>query len=217
MLLPKEAGSQLLDRHRAIALMSKVQKLYSKWLLAQMTPILDPLVTEHQAGFRRNRQASEILHVIGKLIELAIEWQKPLTIVRLDMRKAFDRIKQSSILEALEATPLPPKVIFNAARELVGCHMFPTIYGCTPETPVPLAQGAKQGAPESGLYFVTTLNHALATTRQIWKFRNEGCPLENDRIDHLIFADDLLLVSPSPPPSPPHVPRSPGAPKTCWS
>ena len=119
MLVPKEAGANTLDRHRAISLMSQIQKLYSKWLLSQMTPILDPIMSEHQAGFRPNRQASEILHVISKLIELSIEWQQPLTIVRLDLKKAFDRVKQSAILNTLENSPLSPKLIFNAARELV--------------------------------------------------------------------------------------------------
>ena len=198
MLLPKEHAAQSLDRHRAISLMSQVQKLYSKWLLAQMTPIIDPMISEHQAGFRRHRQASEILQVISKLIELSLEWQQPLTIVRLDMRKAFDRVKQSTILETLESTRLPPKIIFNAARELVGCYMFPTAYGCTPEDPVPLQQGTKQGAPESGLYFVATLNHVLAPLRQTWDDRKEGCPLGPTQIHHLIFADDLLLIGPSP-------------------
>ena len=198
MLLPKEQGALTLDRHRAIALMSQVQKLFSKWLLAQMTPIIDPLISEHQAGFRRLRQASETLQVISKLIEMSLEWEQPLTIVRLDMKKAFDRVKQSSILHTLAASPLHPKLIFNAARELVGCSMFPTIYGCTPETPVPLAQGTKQGAPESGLYFVATLNLALEPAQTQWNTREEGCRLGTAQIHHLIFADDLLLIGTSP-------------------
>ena len=45
---------------------------------------LDPLIAENQLGFRPRRQASEIMHVIAKLIELALEWQQPLTIVRLE-------------------------------------------------------------------------------------------------------------------------------------
>ena len=91
-------------------LMNQLQKLYSKWLLVQMTPTIDPLISEHQAGFRRSRQASEILHVVSKLIELSLEWQQPLTIVRIDMQKAFDRIKQSAILQALAETPLHPQI-----------------------------------------------------------------------------------------------------------
>ena len=198
MLIPKEASANTLDRHRAISLMSQIQKLYSKWLLSQMTPILDPIISEHQAGFRPNRQASEILHVISKLIELSIEWKQPLTIVRLDLKKAFDRVKQSAILNTLETSPLPPKIIFNAARELVGCKMSPAIYGCTPETPVELQQGTKQGAPESGLYFVATLNKYLAPVREEWDRRGEGCPIGPTMVHHLIFADDLLLLGPSP-------------------
>ena len=198
MLLPKDQGAESLDRHRAISLMSQVQKLYSKWLLSQITPALDPLISEHQAGFRRRRQASEILQVISKLIELHLEWQQPLTIVRLDLKKAFDRITQSQILNTLEQSPLHPKLVFNAARELVGCHMYPTVYGCTPEEPVQLQQGTKQGAPESGLFFVATLNKTLEPLRQRWDNRNEGCPLGPLNIHHLLFADDLLLIGQSP-------------------
>ena len=199
MMLPKDAGATTLDRHRAIALMCQLQKLYAKWLLVQMTPVLDPLIDENQSGFRRQRQASEVLHVISKLIEMAIEWKQPLTIVRLDLRKAFDRLKQSAILSTLEVSPLHPKLIFNAARELVGTVMRPTLYGCTPEAPVPLAQGTKQGAPESGLYFVATLNYLLQPAIAKWTDRQEGCHLGSNLIHHLIFADDLLLLSPTPP------------------
>ena len=138
------------------------------------------------------------MQVISKLIELSIEWQQPLTLVRLDLKKAFDRVKQSAILNTLENSPLSPKIIFNAARELVGCSMSPTVYGCTPETPIQLQQGTKQGAPESGLYFVATLNNYLTPIREEWDRRQEGCPLESTMVHHLIFADDLILVGPSP-------------------
>ena len=198
MMLPKESGADTLDRHRAISLMCQLQKLYAKWLLIQMAPTLDPLIAENQCGFRRQRQASEILHTINKLIEMHLEWQHPLTIVRLDMRKAFDRLRQSEILATLEASPLPPKVVFNAARELVGTFMHPTLYGCAPDAPVPLQQGTKQGAPESGLYFVATLNRLLHPVAAEWDERQEGCPLGARNIYHLLFADDLLLITTSP-------------------
>ena len=144
LLLPKEGGANTLDRHRAISLMCQLQKLISKWLVAYMTPILDPQISENQLGFRRSRQASEVLHIISKLIEMALEWQQPLTIVRLDMRKAFDKLHQSAILTTLERSNLSPKLIFNAARELIGSQMFPTLYGCAPDKAIPLAQGTNK-------------------------------------------------------------------------
>ena len=44
------------------------------------------------------------------------------------MRKALDRLKQSSILRDLEP-PFSPTVVFKATRELVGAHMLPTLMG----------------------------------------------------------------------------------------
>ena len=198
MMIPKEAGAQTLDKHRAIALMCQLQKVYSKWLLTLIQPALAPVISEHQMGFRRHRQASELLHVVAKLIELAEEWKTPLTIVRLDMKKAFDRLKQSSILNTLRWYELPAKVVFNAARELIGTTMIPAIYGCSPSDPLPLEQGTKQGAPESGLFFIAALNRALAPLRQSWDAQGAGIQLDDALVHHLLFADDLILVGPSP-------------------
>ena len=198
ILLPKDSRADTLDRHRAIALMCQLQKLFGKWLLAQVTAHIDAKIAETQFGFRRKRQASEVMQVVTKLIEMSQEWTRPLTIMRLDMRKAFDRLKQSAILTTLEAHELDPKITFNIARELVGTHLVPQMYGCAPDEPIPLQQGTKQGAPESGLLFIAALNHTLAALNDQWTQRREGCTLGNGRIHHLLFADDLLLVGPSP-------------------
>ena len=197
-LLPKEINATTLAKHRAIALMCQLQKLYSRWLMTQMVSLLDQRISQAQHGFRRQRQASEIMQVVGKLIEMALEWKRPLTIVRIDIKKAFDRIHQSAILETLESSALPRKVVFNAARELVGSRMTPHLYGCTTEEPIELQQGTKQGAPESGLFFIATLDQAMAQTTRAWDERSEGCELGGKRINHLLFADDLLLVNTNP-------------------
>ena len=57
---------------------------------------------------------------------------------------------------------------------------------------------AIQGAPESGIYFVATLNEYLAPATEAWDLRKEGCPLADKMVHHLIFADDLMLIAPSP-------------------
>ena len=90
--------------------------------------------SELQAGFRRRRQAGDSFFVVHKLLELSREWERPLTIVRLDLCKAFDTMTQSSALKMLEASYLRRKLIFNIARELVGNQM---VARCTdvPTTP----------------------------------------------------------------------------------
>ena len=150
IMIPKHPQAQTLDKHRTISLMNQTHKLYTKWLLAIATPILDSHILENQIGFRRTRQPSEALFTLHRLTEIAQEWEQPLTILRLDLSKAFDRMKQSAILQALRDSDLPKKLTYNLTRELIGTHITPHLYGITAPEPIALARGAKQGAPGIG-------------------------------------------------------------------
>ena len=97
IMLPKQTNATTLDKHRTISLMNQLQKLYGKWLTCQASPLLDNTLSESQLGFWRQRQASEAIHTLQRLTELSLEWEQPLTILRLDIRKAFDRMSQSAI------------------------------------------------------------------------------------------------------------------------
>ena len=198
ILIPKETGATSLDRHRTIALMSQVQKLFAKWLMINLSPKLDPLIAENQLGFRRGRQATEAMYTIQKLIEQSWEWEHHLTIMRLDIRKAFDTIHQSSLLKALEAQGVDPILTFNIARELIGNTIQPQIYGCTTEAPVEQQRGTKQGSPESGLLFINAIHVALHPLKASWDANGLGCSLLGDKINHMLFVDDLILLGTDP-------------------
>ena len=197
ILLPKEARAEHLDRYRAIALMCQLQKLFAKWLVINLIPAIDPVISEHQSGYRRGRQASEVLFTVQKMIEIAHEWNQPLVLLKLDLRKAFDTLKQSSILQALEEAQLHPMLTLNIARELVGNYLSPQLYGCSSEKAIPQKRGTKQGSPESGLLFIHTINHALQPLKNKWDQDADGFPLKDGPLNHLIFVDDLILVGTS--------------------
>ena len=198
IMIPKHSQATTLDKHRTISLMNQIHKLYTKWLLILATPRLDSLISEHQMGFRQHRQASEAIFTLHCLTEVAQEWDQPLTLLRLDISKAFDRMRQSSILRMLMQSGLPPPLIFNLSRELIGTTIQPHIYGTTTPQPVSLARGAKQGAPESGMLFVSTINWMMQPLIPEWEAKNYGSPIGTHQLTHLLFVDDLVLVSPHP-------------------
>ena len=84
------------------------------------------------------------------------------------------------------------------ARELIGMTIRPQLYGCTSDSPVHLEQGAKQGAPESGLLFIATMNNALQPIQEQWQAQDYGMMLDGYRLTHMLFVDDLMLIGPSP-------------------
>ena len=157
IMIPKQLHAEELDKHRAITLMNQAQKIYSKWIMTQITDILDEGIAEHQLGFRRRRQAAEAIHLTQRLLEISREWQRPITIVKLDLKKAFDKMTQGPILRMLEKSKLPRRVAFNVARELIGNHTRPQAYGCSSKTPVPQQRGARQGPHKVPLKAVCSL------------------------------------------------------------
>ena len=177
--------------------MCQLQKLYAKWLTINLIPAINPIISEHQAGYRRGRQASEVLFTVQKMIEISHEWQQPLVLLKIDIRKAFDTIRQSSILQALEGANLHPMLTMNIARELVGNYLRPQLYGCGSEEAIPQKRGTKQGSPESGLLFIHTINHAMQPMKSKWDQDMEGFPLSDGTLNHLIFVDDLILAGTS--------------------
>ena len=154
-MLPKTAGATSLNKYRPISLMTQTQKLFTKWILSQCTTALDQQIDEHQSGFRRHRQAAETLYTIQRTIELHLEWATPLTILKVDLQKAFDSIYQSTILTGLTQTDTHPLLSFNLCRELLGNKISPQIWGCTPDSDIPLKRGSKLAhlrvAPSSSL------------------------------------------------------------------
>ena len=200
-MLPKEAGANTLSKYRPISLMTQLQKLYTRWLLAQCSHIIDSQIAETQSGYRKNRQAAEPLYTIQRTIEIHLEWGHPLTILKIDLQKAFDTVHQSTILTTLQHTPMNPLqalLTFNLSRELIGNKITPQIWGCTPPQDIPLQRGSKQGAPESGAFFILAMQHLMTPLQEQWKHQTMGFPLHPYYLSHLIFVDDLILIAPTP-------------------
>ena len=120
---------------------------------------------------------------ISKLSKTLREWQPP-------------SLLSDSVWEE-------PSIAINKVPCWQPCPQHPSPKVCVPilrvhlETPVQLAQGTQQGAPESGLH-LATLSHTLTLVLEQWDKRSEGCPLGTRKVSHLIYADDLLLINSSP-------------------
>ena len=65
-------------------------------------------------------------------------------------------------------------LIYNLTREIVDAKMRSTLFGCKPAQDIPLKGGMKQGAPESGLLFVATIDRALHKLKAVWEGARES-------------------------------------------
>ena len=191
-MLPKEAGATSLTKYRPISLMAQIQKVFTRWLLSQSNTHIDNQISEAQSGYRRHRQAAETLYTIQRVIEIHLEWAQPLTILKVDLQKAFDTIHQSTILQGLIDTPMNPILTFNLSPELLGNKISPHIWGCTPTEDIPLQRGSNKG------FFILAIQQLLHPLQTAWTKEHIGFPIPPHVLSHLIFVDDLILIAQTP-------------------
>ena len=81
--LPKKASKAMKD-FRGISLMSVAAKVYNRMLLNRIYDPTGKLLQPYQAGFRKNRNCLEQIHVLRRVMEAYYQRQLPLVAVFID-------------------------------------------------------------------------------------------------------------------------------------
>ena len=130
--------------------------------------------------------------VLGK----STQWNAPLFIISLDLRKAFDRLEQPALFRALRQQGLDPAYI-RVLRQLYQGQEGALEGGKR----FPITRGVRQGDVLSPLLF----NAALEASVAEWKRRlhTQGIALTGEpaeeRLTNIRYADDLLVFAKSMP------------------
>ena len=95
--IPKKGNSTALDNQRGIAKTCSSAKFFNKVLLSRLMPIIDPLLSQCQSGFRAGRSTTEQVMALRCIIDTCRVTNKTALLVFVDFRKAFNTIHRSSI------------------------------------------------------------------------------------------------------------------------
>ena len=90
--IPKKANSRKCSDHRTISLISHASKVMLKIIQKRITPRVEEVLSESQAGFRRGRSTVEQITTLRILNEKARDAGKLIFYNFIDFRKAFDRV-----------------------------------------------------------------------------------------------------------------------------
>ena len=193
VLLPKVVGASNLSKFRAIACLSTVRKLLGYIWMSMLPPLR---FESFQTGFVKGSQAADGIFSLLRVIELSREWAHPVFMVQLDLKKAFDRVLHSAIIQSLQLQGASLQCIAVVCRILLQSSLAISLSNVTTEG-IQLQRGVPQGAPESPLLFILVTEMVLRGLRAKWQSRGDGWSLDGTWLDAVCYADDVILLASS--------------------
>lgn len=139
--IPKPKGGT-----RQLGIPSVVDRLIQQALLQQLTPIFDPLFSDHSYGFRPGRSAHQAIETARAHVAAGHRW-----CVELDLEKFFDRVNHDVLMAYIERQIEDKRVLMLIRRYLEAGMMSGGIASRRQE-------GTPQGGPLSPLLSNILLN-----------------------------------------------------------
>ena len=168
-------------------------RIYVSIIHDRIANTIDEHITNTQYGFRKKRSTAHALYLARRIQDLDEQSGENVVLVLLDWEKAFDKIDQSRMMEALRRLNIPRKIIAN----IEAIYERPKFKAKDRESESEFklqSSGIRQGCPRSSYLFllVMTIMFEDIHTRI-------GRKICNGKIDGLLFteilyADDTLLV-----------------------
>ena len=111
MKLPKKGDLRVCSNYKGIMLLSVPGNVLNRILLERMRAVVDNLLRDEQAGFRKNRSCADNIATLRIIIEQSLEWNSPLYINCTDNEKAFDSVHREALWKLLHHYGIPEKII----------------------------------------------------------------------------------------------------------
>lgn len=190
-----------MNNYRGISLIELPVKVISAVITRRVSDQLEKAgrLTSFQAGFRREEEA--LGHVVGlhELVQRRLNKGKTTYLAFIDVKKAFDSVPHGALLKKLDSIGIHGR-----------CHaFFASLYessvvrircgGGLMTNDIPVERGVRQGCPASPLLFNIFINDILGecSSSGVHILGSPGGAGAVRKVPGLLFADDLVLTSPS--------------------
>ena len=166
VLLPKTPQPTSWKDTRPITLSNTVDRTMAQLQLHRCNRILQQTPPVHQFA-RAGKQANELLTTIRRMARMARDWFS-LWILKIDIRKAFDTIKQTSVA-AMVASKLQQTHPWEARAWLsiihgTGLQIIPAPPASQQPIHIEQSNGVRQGSPDSPTLFALKAGQILENT-----------------------------------------------------
>ena len=197
-LVPKTKNATKMTEFRPISLCNVVYKLVSKVLANRLKTILPQIITENQSAFLHERLITDNVLVAFELmhyLDHKREGNDCFMAVKLDMSKAYDRVKWGFIEKVMERMGFHEKWI-NLIMSCITTVTYSVLINGVARGCIAPSRGLHKGDPIS-LYlfllrtdgFFSLINNAARNNMLSGISICRGCPM----VTHLFYADDSML------------------------
>lgn len=200
------------SNYRGISLLSIAGKVFARILLNRLTNhVSDAILPETQCGFRAGRSTIDMIFTLRQVQEKCIEQNRPLFVVFVDFKKAFDTVNRAALWCVLKRYGCPEKFVNLIKAFHEGMYARVCSNGQFSE-PIKITNGVKQGCVLAPTLFSIYLS---AVIEDAFRDSNKGVHIQSRpgadlfnlsnfksktktklcNVRELMFADDTALVA----------------------
>ena len=188
----KDKNKRIADKsnYRPICLSNVITKVIEYVLLHRLEGFLS--TTGNQFGFKRNHGTELCVFTLKELIRYYITNGSQMFVAFLDASKAFDRVNHTKLLFKLKTLGVPTYLLRVIAYWY--CNQSLCVrWGSVLSKFFNVTNGVRQGGILSPLFFNVYMNELSLSLNKI----PVGCCCGNIVVNHLMYADDLVVCAPS--------------------
>ena len=179
-----------MDNYRPIALASVLSKVLERILLDRLSSFIT--TTDNQYGFKAKHGTDLCIYALKEVIEKYKSQNSTVLVGLVDASRAFDRVNHQKLFLKLKERGVPDSIIRILAYWYANQSMQ-VRWGNAVSAPLSVSNGVRQGGLLSPALFNLYMNDLSVQLNNC----KTGCKIGNTVINHLMYADDLAVLSPS--------------------
>lgn len=187
----KKGDLESKDNYRPIALTTVMSKIFEILILNRYENSIT--TTDHQFGFKQRHSTDMCVYTFKQVIEYYKSKSSPMYICFLDASKAFDRVNHKLLFKKLLDRNVPCLIVRVLLFWYVNQCFF-VKWGSVLSQSFSVSRGVRQGGILSPILFNIYIDSLSVKLTSL----SVGCHINSVCYNHLIYADDTVLLAPSP-------------------